>query len=177
MKKVLMLTVLIVLFMAHASAQKMTFKKGDNLLNFGVGFGSPLYWGVANQVIIPPIHVGYELGIVDGILDKGAIGVGGLVALSSAKNTDAGSYTDFIFGARGNFHYTFVPKLDAYAGILIGYDYTFHSQSGPEYVGRTAGPIASPFLGGRYYFTENFAVMSELGYTPAILTVGLSLKF
>lgn len=37
--------------------------------------------------------------------------------------------------------------------------------------------LSEEFVGARYYFTDNFAVMGELGYGIAVLKIGVALKF
>jgi hypothetical protein len=37
--------------------------------------------------------------------------------------------------------------------------------------------VSSFFVGGRYYFSEFFAAMLELGYGVSYLNIGVALKF
>ncbi len=83
-------------------------------------------------------------------------------------------YSDIILGARGNFHYPFVDKLDTYLSLMLGfrvrnwnYDY-----SGTNY----NRPVSAWILGGRYYLSNKLAVMGEIGYGIAYLTGGIALK-
>jgi hypothetical protein len=38
-------------------------------------------------------------------------------------------------------------------------------------------PSGSVYVGGRWYFTENFGVFAEAGYGVAFLTLGASFRF
>jgi hypothetical protein len=74
-----------------------------------------------------------------------------------------------------------VDKLDTYTGLMIGYRILSHSYFGAyddnDYSGLTSGLQWSLFIGGRYYFKENIAVMLELGYGVAFINLGVALKF
>jgi hypothetical protein len=46
-----------------------------------------------------------------------------------------------------------------------------------DYSGSSSGIRWAWFVGGRYYFKENFAAMLELGYGVAYINLGIALKF
>lgn len=163
MKKIF--AVLMVMFFAisQLSAQQPSFNKGDKVLDFTIGVPH-LYgygWGV------PPIIASFEMGIVDGILEKAAVGVGGYAGFSSASWL-GNSYFNFHFGVKGAFHYPFVDNLDTYAGILTGYTVSDLSYYGLDWGG---------FVGLRYYFSDSFGVNAEAGYGVTFLRAGISFKF
>lgn len=163
MKKVLALFTVAILMGINANAQTPSFIKGDKVLDITIGIPH-LYgygWGV------PPIIGSFELGIVDGILEKAAIGVGGYAGVSSASWL-GDSYFNFHFGVKGAFHYPFVDKLDTYAGVLTGY-----SVSDLSYYGLDWGA----FVGLRYYLSNSFALNAEAGYGVTYLRGGISFKF
>jgi hypothetical protein len=184
MKKLLMLLVVIVFTVTQLVAQTPTFNKGDKVLNLGIGMGSTTYSGFNMAALFA---TSFEVGIIDKIARKGTIGVGGFLGFSSYKNPYlAYDYrnSDFIIGGRGTFHYPLVNKLDTYAGIMLGYDIGTHhylgSGSEPPYYDPTLGGFVSILNAGvRYYFSRNFAAMSELGlgYGTIYLTFGGALKF
>lgn len=69
-----------------------------------------------------------------------------------------------------------------YAGVLASYnilDYKYTDGTGGVYGVDSYGsyPGVTPFAGGRYYFTKNFAANAEVGYGVAILQLGVSYKF
>jgi len=146
----------------NANAQTPSFIKGDKVLDITVGVPH-LYgygWGV------PPVIGSFEIGIVDGIMDKAAVGVGGYAGFSSASYL-GDSYFAFHFGVKGAFHYPFVDKLDTYAGIITGY-----SVSDLSYYGFDMGA----FVGIRYYLSNSFALNAEAGYGVTWLRGGVSFK-
>jgi hypothetical protein len=183
MKKLLMLLVVIVFTVTQLVAQTSTFNKGDKVLNLGIGLGSASYSGFNMAGLF---STSFEVGIIDKILKKATIGVGGYLGYSSYKNayfTSDYRYSNLIIGGRGTFHYPLVNKLDTYAGLMLGYNI-----GGFHYLGSGAEPNYDPSLGGfvsilnagaRYYFSRNFAAMSELGlgYGTIYLSFGGALKF
>jgi hypothetical protein len=48
---------------------------------------------------------------------------------------------------------------------------------GSDYKTNTSAPVASWFVGARYYFNDNLAGMAELGYGVAYLNLGIAYKF
>jgi len=184
MKKLTLSILGAILFIAGISAQESTFVKGDKVLNVGIGLGNALYVGSYYHMQVPPLSASLEIGVKDGIAEKGSIGVGGYLGYSSYKWDYSGwgyKYSNFIIGARGAFHYPLVNKLDTYVGLLIGVNIVsskeFGTPIGYNYNASSTGLAWSGFLGGRYYFTPKFAVMAELGYGITYLNLGVALKF
>jgi hypothetical protein len=126
------------------------------------------------------------MGVKDGILEKGSLGVGGYLGFSSYTyrtswygGTYGWNYTNIILGARGVFHYPFVEKLDTYTGLLLGFKVVTSTEYGT--VGTYSNPTNSGlayswFVGGRYYFTDKLAGMLELGYGISYLNLGIAIK-
>ncbi|TFH24431.1 MAG: hypothetical protein E4H10_10655 [Bacteroidia bacterium] len=170
------------LIQAQESVESM-FNKGDNVINLGIGIGNTLYTGSYYTKGVPPVSFSFEHGIVDGVLDKGVIGILGYVGYSSYKYDYLGwgyKYSNIIIGAGGLFHYPLVKKLDTYAGILLGYNIAtakeFGTSIGWDYNATSGGIIFSGFVGARYYFTESIAAFAQLGYGIAYLTFGVSIR-
>jgi hypothetical protein len=168
-----------------AAAQTPTFENGDKVLNLGIGFGSGLYTGGGYTSHTPALSASIDIDVVDNVIDKGSIGVGGYVGYTSAKYEYGGfnygwKYTDFVLAARGTFHYPLVEKLDTYAGLALGYDVVTSKETGTFGGTRTSanasGAYFSGFLGGRYYFSDNFAGLIELGSGIAYFNLGVALK-
>ncbi len=170
-------------------AQSPTFFVGDKVVNFGLGIGRTFNTGGAYSSSLPPLSISFEQGILDNIIDeKGSIGVGGLAGFTtykldwSALGSDYGyKYTDIIIAARGAFHYALVDKLDTYTGLLLGYRISNSSTYGDfpygiTYSNSSGGVMVAWFAGGRYYFSDNFAGMAEIGYGLSYLTLGVALK-
>jgi len=185
MKKLLLVLLVAVFSLSQLLAQESTFKQGDKVVNLGIGFGSTLYTGSNYTNSVPPLSVSLEVGVKDGVLDKGSIGIGGMLAYSSSKWEYSGwgwKYSNFIIGARGAFHYPLLNKLDTYTGIVLGYNIATSKEFGNAVVGynysaSSGGIVASWFVGGRYYFSNSFAAMAELGYGITYLKIGITLKF
>ena len=118
-------------------------------------------------------------------LIKGSIGIGGYLGYSSYKWEYSGwgwKYSNFILGVRGVFHYPLVAKLDTYTGLLLGYNIASSKETGAaiggyNYSASSGGVVGAWFVGARYYFTDKFAVMGELGYGITYLNLGVALKF
>ncbi len=185
MKKLLLIFVVGCFALTQLVAQESTFNKGDKVLNLGIGFGSAWYSGIGYKAQVPPVSASFEIGVVDNVLEKGVIGVGGYFGYSSYKWTYSGSdygwkYTNLFIGARGNFHYPLVNKLDTYIGLTLGVNVvTDKSWGGYEGVsaGSYGGLKTAEFIGARYYFSDNFAAMLELGYGVSYINIGVALKF
>lgn len=178
MKKLLLSLLVVAISLTQLMAQESSFSQGDKVVNLGVGFGSTYYASYYSSHT-PALSASVEVGVVDGILEKGSIGIGGYVGYSSAKWANYYKTSNIIVGGRGSFHYPLVDKLDTYTGLLLGYNiysYTYDA----SYFGAkgSAGTVTFAwFAGARYYFSDNFGVLGEIGYGIAYLTVGVSLKF
>ena len=184
--KRLLLIVACAFFGIQAASAQDAFTKGDVVINAGIGFGNTLHTGSGYKTTVPAISGSVEFCIIDNLFDaNSSIGVGGIIGYSAQKydglyNYEV-KYSDFLLGARGSFHYQFVPKLDTYAGIVLGYDIVSTSvkngSSSYSYAADGSSVFAGAYLGARYYFTDNFAAMAELGYDIAILKIGVAIKF
>jgi len=88
------------------------------------------------------------------------------------------SYT--VIGVRGNYHFYTTDKLDTYGGLMLGYDVVtdkWHGTGSADYKGSGSEAACSLFVGARYYFAPGIAVFAELGYSIAILNLGIAFKF
>jgi hypothetical protein len=175
-----------------ASAQKSTFEKGDKVLNLGIGVGGNYYSSWSGVTKTPFLSASFDVGVVDNVLDKGTIGVGGFIGYESVKWEETWSYTgekygwkesNLVIGPRGTFHYPLLDKLDTYAGLLLGYHSLTNKRTGdwtgiPDYSWNSSGVYFSGFIGARYYFTDKFGVMLELGSGGlSVANIGLAVKF
>ena len=181
MKKSMMFLALAVLSlsaMAEGSEVDPVFVKGDKVINLGIGLGTTYYSSFYGSHM-PALSASFETGVKDDVLEKGSIGVGGLIGFSSAKYENYWKTSNILIGVRGSFHYPLVAKLDTYTGLLLGYN-IFTTKYYDTYTG-TYGASASSvalawFAGGRYYFNDKIAGMVEIGYGIAYLTLGVSFK-
>lgn len=184
MKKLLLSCTAIYLAVLQLVAQEPAFVKGSKVINLGLGIGSNFYTGTYYHTMVPPVSASFEVGVKDQILEKGVIGAGGYLAASMYKYEFSGKgwkTSNFIIGARGNFHYPLVNKLDTYSGFMLGYGILgvtyFGGYSQNDYTGSSSGIQWALFAGARYYFKKNIAAMAELGYGIAYLNIGAALKF
>jgi hypothetical protein len=179
MKRLFSISLALILLITQLGAQESTFRKGNRVLNLGLGLGAT-YYNNYYTTTAPALTASFEVCIADGLIDnKGSIGVGGYFGFSSAKHEDISKTSNFIFGVRGSFHYPLVDKLDTYAGLMLGYNVfnnTIYDSTPPPTSGSTSGLAGAWYIGGRYYFNEKFSAMAELGYGTAILTLGLGIK-
>lgn len=169
-----------------ATDVESTFKLGDKVLNLGLGIGSTLYRGSFYTTSVPPISASLEVGVVeDFIVEDLTLGVGGYLGYSSSRYRWSGfgsewgwNYNYIIVGGRGAVHYPLVEKLDTYTGLMLGFNIVSSTTVGDVTGSASSGGLVySWYAGGRYYLSDSFAVMAELGYGIAYLTIGVSLKF
>jgi hypothetical protein len=165
-------------------SQELTFKKGDKVLDFGPGIGSDLYSRYRYEVGLPLLSSSFEVGVKDGIIEKGTIGVGGYIGYTTYKeviNNWGYNYKNILIGTRGTFHYPIVNKLDTYTGIVLGFNISSSKEFGvssEDYFRATSGGLVySWFVGGRYYFSNYFGVMAELGIGITYFKTGVALRF
>ncbi len=162
MKKLftLVLVSVISLISVNANASE-AFAKGDIVASVQVGIGS----GFAQRLV-------GEYCVVDGWLDdKASLGVGASINSNIYFNyyhITARTVSNYGISLTANcsFHYQFVDKLDTYVTAGVGAGYV---PGIVDYIG---------LVGARYYFTDNFAVNGEVGYTNlSYLNVGVSWRF
>lgn len=187
MKKLLLIIACGIFSFQIASAQDV-FTKKDIVINAGIGFGNTLHAGTGYKTTLPAISGSVDVCIVDNLFDaNSSIGVGGIIGYGAYKY-DYGTYlgrkyeikySDFILAARGTFHYQFVPKLDTYGGVTLGYKIVSSSSDLDSRVYSADGSavFAGAYVGARYYFSDSFAAMAELGYDIAIFKIGVAFKF
>jgi hypothetical protein len=187
MKKVLnvmALCLVLALAVPATNVKAQLFDKGDIVLSAGFGLGSTYYTvGTYYKTTIPPLWLAADYCLRED-LGPGNLGIGGYMGFSGYKweiGDQWVKYNTFIIGARGTYHFTdLVDKLDLYGGIMLGAEISSHRDnfpSGYDYSYNSSGVAYSVFAGARYFFTDNFAVMGELGYGIAWLSLGVSLKF
>lgn len=188
MKKVIML---VGGFMLSISmyAQSPAFSQGDLVVNLGIGLGTNLYSGTGFKSTLPPISISGEYGVKEDFLTSGmTLGLGGYFGFAGSKYEQTlgtfnwgYKYSYTVIGLRGAVHYPLVDKLDTYGGLMLGYNIVSGKETGDAPLGinydATSSSVAfSIYVGGRYYFTDNFAAMAELGYGIAYLNLGVALK-
>lgn len=161
-------------------------QNGDKVLNLGIGIGSALYNGGYYKSSMPPLSASLEFVTKDNLFNgKGAFGLGAYIGYSAYKweySNWGYKYSNLIVGPRGYLHYSFMEKLDTYGGLFLGYNIANAKEFGTsipgyDYSATSGGFIWSVFIGGRYYFTDKFAGMLELGSGITYLNIGVAFKF
>ncbi|HVV53701.1 MAG TPA: outer membrane beta-barrel protein [Mucilaginibacter sp.] len=186
MKKNLLLTALLIVMtgsLAMAQSQSSAFSNGDNLLNVGIGLGSPFFGsGYSASLPINPT-VSFEHGVTD------AISVGGMISYASSKysyTVPGLAYTlkenATFLGVRGSYHFNQLWQIpdnfDVYGGASLGYVIVNVSDNQGYATGTASGLGLGVFAGGKYYFQSNLAVYAELGYQSlSVLNAGITFKF
>lgn len=162
--------------MMDAQAQ---FKKGDKLLNIGLGVNSYYNGGI-------PLSAIYEVGITP------QISVGGGIDYLSSEYAYAynfyRSFTALYIGARGSYHFNELLKIndkrfDVYGGLSLGFrSFTWRDNATYNYYALDSSYGSGLFLGihvgGRYYFTNRVGAFLELGGLGSTnARVGVTFKF
>jgi hypothetical protein len=174
------------------SAYPDCIKKGNVILNAGIGFGTPLY----GTTVIPPLSASLDFASNLGGLP---LTIGPYVGFNTSKyeyNSTIYSYgnygytyryTGLVAGGRLGYHPNLDAKnLDAYANFCLGY-YWFSAKA--EYTGSfyNYGTKPQPAaydnvfynlnIGCRYFLGGGFGVFAELGYSAlSYFTAGLTFK-
>lgn len=170
MKKLNVLIVFFVLASIFSFAQG-TLGKGGTQFNAGVGFSD---WGV-------PIYAGLDFGVHESITIGPRLSYRNY-AYTRSSNDYRQSLTVLSFN--GNYHFNQLLNLqspwDFYAGLTLGY-YLWSdvkTSSGVYYVGKSSTLGLDAQIGGRYFFTNDFAVNLEFGGgTGAGGSLGITYKF
>jgi hypothetical protein len=168
-----------------AQSSSVAYNSGVNLVNIGIGVGTPFFGsGYSASLPVNPT-VSYERGITD------AISVGGQLSYASYKysfsdgyiaNNYSIKYSATYIGARASYHLSqllSIPdKFDLYGGASVGYVVVGASdnQGNAAILGSAFG--VGGFAGGKYYFSSSTAVYAELGYQSlSYLNIGIAFKF
>ena len=157
-----------------ASAQ---YKKGDKLLNLGIGLNSYYSGGI-------PLSASFEYGITEDI------SIGGMLDYLNYNYGYVGysySFSALYFGGRGSYHFNRLLNLrdqnwDLYVGASLGYrsfswsDNTFNGTGLGNAYG--SGVFLGIHAGAKYYFSPKFGVFGELGALGSSnIRVGVAFKF
>ena len=170
------------------------YQLGSNVVGFGLGVGGNFGLSSSYQSA-PAINFQYEHGLKQ--VGPGVLSLGAYLGFKKYSYTSSlfgytyskdWKYT--ILGVRGAWHLqelkgVNLDKIDAYGGVMLSYNllnytYTDNDPSSTNYfIGENyASNVGiTPFLGARYFFTNNFAGMVEFGYGMSYMNIGLAYKF
>jgi hypothetical protein len=182
MKKITSFVVAVLCASAVTFAQESMFNVGDKVASAGLGVGSTIGYSLYGTKI-PPIFLRADYGFKDDI-GPGVIGIGGIIGMERygwSTLYDSWSYSRFIIGASGTYHYAFIDKLDTYGGISLGFRVTTQNYKDKyntafNYNHIYPGLFSAFFVGARYYLTDKIGLMAEMGYDITWLKFGVSVK-
>lgn len=161
-----LLKVFIISFIILLPAVSMAqFETGKNYLGPSLGLS---FLGST-----PQFGLNYEYGME--MKNFGNVGIGGIMRYWSYSNDfDFGqwSYTNFLIGAQGNYHFKIDnPKFDIWAGLVLAYDAgsvkykNTRNLVNYNYVSPSYGGVWLSLQGGvRYWVSNTFAVTGRLGF-------------
>lgn len=182
--KLLSIAFALVLSGTLSSSQAQIFNKGDLDLNAQIGFGTAWYYSSYYKASLPFISISGDYALIDE-WGPGVFGVGAIIGVNTLKyeyawgiSYDEYKNTNISIAPRATYHYSFVDKLDTYGGLATGIKIRTYSG---DYIGSSVSNdvnfIFTVFAGAKYFFTENFAVMSEIYvYDLALFNIGVCFK-
>lgn len=175
MKKILLAlaTVFVGLASYSASAQNVV-ERGTNVVNLGVGLNS------ANSYNLFTVVGSWDYGVVGNLWDaNSALTLGAQGAFSTSSHMNA-----FSIGPTVGLHYHFIPQLDTYLRLMLGYSNWMYKDRDLNDAAKAVGVRNSDggfgwnlALGTRYMFTQNIGAFVEVGYGISVANVGVSFKF
>jgi len=170
MKKLIFSSVIILVASSFSFAQG-TLGNGGKQFNGGLGFSD---YGV-------PIYAGLDFGIHESVT------IGPRISFRNyAYTRSSGEYRQSltVLSFNGNFHFNRLLELpspwDFYAGLSLGYYFwsDLKTIKGVEYVGRTSTLGLDAQVGGRYFFSHEWAINLEFtGGTGTGGSIGVTYKF
>ena len=185
MKKIILLTTIILSSIATSNAQQLS--EGNSMINLGTGLSSYFTSGTGYSTTLPPLEGSFEYMITENISVGAFVGAYGAKYETNyelAYNTK----TDFSYihgGGLGNYHFVNDDKFNAYVGARLGYLSANTSSDssdnelndildGLDYT--ASGFLYGIQLGGRYFISNKIAVNAELGYGISVLKIGVTFK-
>ena len=141
---------------------------GAHYFSNGVGFG-------------PALKVSFEAGMWD--LGPGVVTLGGEASFSFFSHHYGDgwneTWTNFIFGARGAYHYGWdVEGLDTYGGVPLGIGFCAHGWNHEAGHGAYTPvyPYFGVFFGASCFFTKTIGINGEVGYNSTYANIGIVYK-
>lgn len=147
------------------------YKKGDMLLNLGIG--------AANHSVNAVPGASFEYGF-------GRYISAGVQSDLFTYRTRDGIYTSLPTSIRASYHFgkhfLRIKTLDLYGGAALGYHSLDIEAYHPGkyhryYFGNDDGLYLGLYAGAKYYFKPRFAVFSEVGHKVSWLKVGIAFRF
>jgi hypothetical protein len=157
-------------------------QQGSNIIQLGFGPGRNIHGGNTG----PSFRFTYEHAVFQagpGLITLGMIAGHGFnnYKYKIGNDTYKGRWSSTSIGFRSAWHAGWgVKHLDTYAGFASGVRFDGYSvdRSGepkPDY--HPANFYFGVFLGGVWYFTDNFGFFAEGGYDLGVASIGVNFKF
>ncbi|HFA50176.1 MAG TPA: hypothetical protein ENJ95_14290 [Bacteroidetes bacterium] len=193
MKNLLLGLVTILMFSINLAAQKSSkparlFQKGQTDVQIGYGLLTTAVIVDHANAKMPPLTVKVDRMFSDNFSL-------GLSYTHSIHEAEPIIVPDGIFqrvtnntrqiALRPTFHFTHLKNLDFYGGALLGVNIQKFSvdQGGFDYIQRHMGIkpkrntfAYSAFIGGRYAINKRWTAFGEIGFSAALLSVGIGYK-
>lgn len=161
------------------------FDVGSNVIGVGIGVGGGYGSGFTYGSQSPAINLQFERGMWS-MGGSGVVSLGAYAAFKTYKY-DYG-YSNFnskwnytIFGVRSAYHYNGISsdKFDVYGGLMLAMRIVSYTSNETiyNYNYGASDVILTGYVGGRYYFNDNFGGFLELGSGISLLNIGLVYKF
>ncbi len=186
MKNPLFFLIALTMLLTTTVSAKSAYDQNAKVAQFGLGIGG--LGGFYGTSSIPVLSLGMDFGI------DHMFSVGGRVGYTSSKfesplfiagtrSSYSWKYTYITVAGRGSYHYPIQhDKVDVYGGLDLGYNIVSAKYEGDPARQVLATGASSSYLfwgihiGGRYFFSKNFAAFGEIGYGFGFLNLGISMK-
>ena len=154
--------------------------KGTTIVQAGIGLGG---WTTAYTTSETPLlSATFEKGIKDDF-GPGNLSIGGTIAYKSGRSNGLGYHWNYNYTAiagRATWHPHFInsEKWNVYTGLSLGLHRAAVQSDFTDFdlaVSETSLVLAA-YVGARYYFNENWAAYTELGYGLGALNIGVAYK-
>lgn len=167
-------------------------QKEKGILNLGIGVGNGGLKIETNnnknhtsRISTPALGASYEIEVHPDITVGPYLGFNRVTYRNDSWVHNKSSHTNVWLGGRGAYYFDNLMGLhdqfDFYAGAALGFAYSNRRETsniGFEPVSSSSlnAPIFGIFVGGRYWFKDNFAAFAETGLGASWLNLGISLK-
>jgi hypothetical protein len=190
MKKLMLLSALILMSLQIVCAQSKNFKPKDKYVDINAGIGLfPTFLKDAGKAKLLPLAISADYKLAKnfslGLYAGHSVTETGLRSLSDGSQAQwRNSY--YITGLRMAAHSSYLNGWNIYGGMTIGYSHSnIEMMEGDQTLLKTnrgiepnsGNMIISGFMGARYSFTEKVGFFTEVGMgSISLATAGLSIR-
>ncbi len=185
------ITIIVVLTTGLTSIAQV--EQGSSFFNFRLGLGNAIkppsvnlgdYAKNETKVVMPPLTVSYEYGIMENITVEGMLGLFSLKNIQSVEGEKISEdkFNYFFLAGRGNYYFVNEAEYNVYGGVMLGFAHyslkkDSNSNNNTNISSSGSKTIFGVQVGARYFLSDNFALNAELGYGVNIFSIGISYKF